>query len=71
MTTTSSKNMEDKVNHEEQDLGADEEEKGLNDGLTFPLSISPSYVNDWDTSAAFRELYQNWYDRFASETVLR
>lgn len=28
---------------------------------TFSLNISPSYVEDWDTTAAFRELYQNWY----------
>jgi hypothetical protein len=28
---------------------------------TFPLRISLSYVEDWDTTAAFRELYQNWY----------
>ncbi|CEJ61898.1 hypothetical protein PMG11_10414 [Penicillium brasilianum] len=27
---------------------------------TFPLSISLSYVKDWDTTDAFRELYQNW-----------
>lgn len=25
------------------------------------LNFSPRYVKDWDTSAAFRELYQNWY----------
>jgi hypothetical protein len=24
------------------------------------LSLSPNYVKDWDTTAAFRELYQNW-----------
>lgn len=24
------------------------------------LNFSPRYVKDWDTSAAFRELYQNW-----------
>ncbi|GFG16460.1 hypothetical protein IFM61392_09518 [Aspergillus lentulus] len=26
------------------------------------LSLSPNYVKDWDTTAAFRELYQNWKD---------
>ena len=24
------------------------------------LNFSPRYVKDWDTSAAFSELYQNW-----------
>ncbi|KAJ5318288.1 hypothetical protein N7476_004708 [Penicillium atrosanguineum] len=57
-----SDNIKDKVNNEEQDLRASEEEMGLDDSRAFPLSISPSYVNDWDTSAAFRELYQNWKD---------
>ncbi|KAJ5369974.1 uncharacterized protein N7496_006094 [Penicillium cataractarum] len=28
----------------------------------FPLSITLSYVKDWDTTDAFRELYQNWKD---------
>ena len=28
---------------------------------TIPLGISPAYVKDWDTTNAFRELYQNWY----------
>ena len=54
-----SDNIKDKVNNEEHDLRAGEE-MSLDDSLAFPLSISPSYVNDWDTSAAFRELYQNW-----------
>ncbi|KAL2783978.1 hypothetical protein BJX66DRAFT_109274 [Aspergillus keveii] len=26
------------------------------------LNFSPSYVKDWNTTAAFRELYQNWKD---------
>jgi hypothetical protein len=38
----------------------DKEAKYLNHGEIFPFSISPSYVKDWDTVAAFRELYQNW-----------
>ncbi|KAL4889256.1 hypothetical protein BDV59DRAFT_119937 [Aspergillus ambiguus] len=28
----------------------------------FPLNFSPHYVRDWDATAAFRELYQNWKD---------
>ncbi|KAJ5938341.1 hypothetical protein N7466_001475 [Penicillium verhagenii] len=28
---------------------------------TVSFGISPSYVKDWDTTDAFRELYQNWY----------
>ena len=27
---------------------------------TISLSISPNYVKQWNTTAAFRELYQNW-----------
>lgn len=27
---------------------------------TVSLSISPNYVKQWDTTSAFRELYQNW-----------
>ncbi|KAH8691852.1 hypothetical protein BGW36DRAFT_303752, partial [Talaromyces proteolyticus] len=27
-----------------------------------PLGISSNYVQSWDTTAAFRELYQNWKD---------
>ncbi|KAJ5938489.1 hypothetical protein N7466_001623 [Penicillium verhagenii] len=29
---------------------------------TVSFGISPSYVKDWDTTDAFRELYQNWKD---------
>ncbi|KAJ5819501.1 hypothetical protein N7474_005092 [Penicillium riverlandense] len=29
---------------------------------TFSLSISSEYVKDWDSTCAFRELYQNWKD---------
>lgn len=32
----------------------------------FPLSISSDYVKGWDTTAAFRELYQNWFVLHAS-----
>jgi hypothetical protein len=28
---------------------------------TVVFGISPAYVKDWDTTDAFRELYQNWY----------
>jgi hypothetical protein len=52
--------MKDRDNNTVQELGAEENGIGLDDGQSFPLSISPFYVNDWDTSAAFRELYQNW-----------
>lgn len=37
-----------------------EENMGLGLEKAFTLSISPTYVKDWDTAAAFRELYQNW-----------
>lgn len=30
------------------------------DQTEFPLNFSPDYVRDWDTTAAFREFYQNW-----------
>ncbi|KAJ5348624.1 uncharacterized protein N7506_001877 [Penicillium brevicompactum] len=29
---------------------------------TIPVGISPAYVKGWDTTDAFRELYQNWKD---------
>ena len=33
---------------------------------TIPVGISPAYVKSWDTTDAFRELYQNWYVAFTS-----
>ncbi|KAJ6045616.1 uncharacterized protein N7446_012480 [Penicillium canescens] len=30
--------------------------------MSVTLTISPSYVQNWDPAAAFRELYQNWKD---------
>ena len=31
---------------------------------TIPVGISPAYAKSWDTTEAFRELYQNWYVTF-------
>jgi hypothetical protein len=28
--------------------------------MSVTLTISPSYVEDWDSADAFREFYQNW-----------
>lgn len=33
---------------------------------TILVGISPAYVKGWDTTDAFRELYQNWYVAFTS-----
>lgn len=33
---------------------------------TIPVGISPAYAKGWDTTDAFRELYQNWYVTFIS-----
>jgi hypothetical protein len=37
-----------------------ESSKSLCRQQTVSLGISPNYVKQWDTTAAFRELYQNW-----------
>lgn len=42
---------QDKINEHDQSLYRQQ---------TVSLSISPNYVKQWDTTAAFRELYQNW-----------
>lgn len=34
--------------------------RNLEHQMSVTLTISPSYVQNWDPSAAFRELYQNW-----------
>ncbi|KAJ5219075.1 uncharacterized protein N7498_001174 [Penicillium cinerascens] len=44
---------QDKINEHDQSLYRQQ---------TVSLSISPNYVKQWDTTAAFRELYQNWKD---------
>lgn len=37
-----------------------EQDQSLCRQQTVSLNISPNYVKQWDTTAAFRELYQNW-----------
>lgn len=45
----------------DRDLGnSSESSQSLCRQQTVSLSISPNYVEQWDTTAAFRELYQNW-----------
>ncbi|KAF4768593.1 hypothetical protein HAV15_002962 [Penicillium sp. str.  len=49
----------------ERDLQAIEtykDARGLERQMSVTLAISPSYVQNWDPPAAFRELYQNWKD---------
>lgn len=50
----------DKSKHETPHGETGEEGIYLDREETFPFSISSAYVKDWDTAAAFRELYQNW-----------
>lgn len=59
LTGGSQSNVSDRTESNTQQSG--EEGKVFSGGgQIFPLSISPSYVKDWDAVAAFRELYQNW-----------
>lgn len=37
---------------------------------TWSLGITLNYVKDWNTPAAFRELYQNWYVPFPKVTTI-
>ncbi|KAJ5900395.1 uncharacterized protein N7473_004465 [Penicillium subrubescens] len=39
-------------------------------GKTVFFGVSSSYVPDWDTRAAFRELYQNWRDAILARSNL-
>ncbi|KAJ5742665.1 uncharacterized protein N7511_011236 [Penicillium nucicola] len=38
---------------------------------TVTVGISPAYVNGWDTTDAFRELYQNWKDAILERFQLK
>jgi hypothetical protein len=38
----------------------DEQNQSLCRQQTVSLNVSPNVVKQWDTAAAFRELYQNW-----------
>lgn len=47
----------------ERELQANETYKdapSLERQMSVTLNISPSYVEDWDSTDAFREFYQNW-----------
>lgn len=53
-------NLSEQVKCETQQNEPSREDIRSDRQQTFPLSISLSYVEDWDTVAAFRELYQDW-----------
>jgi hypothetical protein len=48
-------------NQRDRDSGnGSESSQSLCRQQTISLGISLNYVKQWDTTAAFRELYQNW-----------
>jgi hypothetical protein len=50
----------DQLERELREGQANVPDKSLCRQQTVSLTISPNYVKQWDSTSAFRELYQNW-----------
>ncbi|OQD73331.1 hypothetical protein PENANT_c196G06609 [Penicillium antarcticum] len=56
------KQASEQLERELQPIETYKDARNLERQMSVTLTISPSYVQNWDPSAAFRELYQNWKD---------
>lgn len=54
------KEASDHLEHELQANETCKDAPSLERQMSVTLNISPSYVEDWDSTDAFREFYQNW-----------
>ena len=54
------KQANEQLERELQPIETYKDARNLERQMSVTLTISPSYVQNWDPAAAFRELYQNW-----------
>jgi len=54
------KQVSEQLERELQAIETYKDARNLERQMSVTLTISPSYVQNWDPPAAFRELYQNW-----------